>query len=61
MPHSPTASPKAATPCNVTEVPDCPVLIGQAPLELLDFLIDPLGQRLVGNPARGGEQMLELY
>lgn len=47
---------------DVTEVPDdCPVLIGQVPLELLDFLIDPMGQRLIGNPAHGGEQMLEMY
>jgi predicted aspartyl protease len=50
--------------CNVdvSEVADkCPVLIGQIPLELLDFVIDPAGQRLIGNPAHGGEQMIELY
>lgn len=50
--------------CNVdvSEVADkCPVLIGQVPLELLDFVIDPAGQRLIGNPAHGGEQMIELY
>jgi len=47
---------------DVTEVPDdCPVLIGQVPLELLDFVVDPKGQRLIGNPAHGGEQMLEMY
>ncbi len=47
---------------DVTEVPeDCPVLIGQVPLELLDFVVDPANQRLIGNPAHGGEQMLEMY
>jgi len=48
--------------CDVTEIPDdCPVLIGQVPLELLDFVVDPLGQRLIGNPAHGGEHIIELY
>jgi predicted aspartyl protease len=48
--------------CEVTEIPDdCPVLIGQVPLEILDFVVDPQGQRLIGNPAHGGEQMIELY
>jgi len=48
--------------CDVTEVPDdCPVLIGQVPLELLDFVVDPHGQRLIGNPAHGGEHILDLY
>jgi predicted aspartyl protease len=48
--------------CDVVEIPDdCPVLIGQVPLELLDFVVDPVGQRLIGNPAHGGEQMIELY
>jgi len=47
---------------DVTELPDdCPVLIGQIPLELLDFVVDPVNQRLIGNPAHGGEQMIELY
>ena len=49
-------------PMDVAEVPDdCPVLIGQVPLELLDFVVDPANQRLIGNPAHGGEQMLEMY
>lgn len=48
--------------CDVAELPDeCPVLIGQVPLELLDFLVDPVSQKLIGNPAHGGEQMIELY
>jgi predicted aspartyl protease len=47
---------------DVTELPDdCPVLIGQVPLELLDFVVDPIGQRLIGNPAHGGEHIIELY
>ena len=47
---------------DVAEVSDdCPVLIGQLPLENLDFVVDPVGQRLIGNPAHGGEQMIELY
>lgn len=48
--------------CDVTEIPDdCPVLIGQVPLELLDFVIDPKNQTLIGNPAHGGQHMIELY
>jgi predicted aspartyl protease len=48
--------------CDVVEIPDdCPVLIGQIPLELLDFVVDPSGQRLIGNPAHGGEHIIELY
>ncbi len=40
---------------------DSPVLIGQVPLELLDFVVDPMAPRLIGNPAHGGEQMFEMY
>lgn len=48
--------------CDVTEIADeCPVLIGQVPLELLDFVVDPQGRRLIGNPEHGGEQMMELF
>jgi predicted aspartyl protease len=44
------------------EIPDeCPVLIGQIPLEGLDFVIDPIGQRLIGNPDHGGEQMIDMF
>ena len=47
---------------DVSEVPDeCPVLIGQLPLEALDFVVDPVNQRLNGNPAHGGEHIIELY
>jgi predicted aspartyl protease len=45
----------------VTELPDgSPVLIGQVPLELMDWVVDPVGQRLVGNPDHGGEEMIDL-
>src|SRR6202030_587823 len=40
---------------DVGEVDDSfPVLIGQLPLEALDFVVDPKGQRLIGNPEHGG-------
>ncbi len=41
--------------------PGVPVLIGQVPLEQLDFVIDMKTQRLVGNPEHGGEHILEAY
>ncbi len=50
--------------CNLDplEVPDgVPVLVGQIPLEFLDLVVDPHGQKLIGNPAHGGEQMFEMY
>jgi len=37
------------------------MLIGQAPLGLLDFVVDPKSQRLIGNPAHGGEHMMDAY
>jgi clan AA aspartic protease len=40
---------------------DCPVLIGQIPLEIMDFVVDPKGQRLIGNPEHGGEWMGEIF
>ena len=47
---------------DVIEVPDdCPVLIGQVPLGGLDLVVDPVNQRLIGNPAHGGEYIIELY
>lgn len=36
-----------------------PVLVGQVPLELLDWVVDCHGQRLVGNPAHDGEHMID--
>lgn len=48
--------------CDVAELlQECPVLIGKVPLALLDFVVDPVNQQLIGNPAHGGEQMIELY
>jgi len=45
----------------VWEIPDdCPPLIGQIPLEALDFVVDPNNQRLIGNPDHGGQQMIDL-
>jgi hypothetical protein len=40
---------------------ECPVLIGQAPLALLDLVVDPSGGKLVGNPDHGGEQMIDMF
>jgi hypothetical protein len=46
----------------VLEVPDNFLpRIGRIALQLLDFVLDPRGQRLIGNPAHGGEQMFEMY
>ena len=38
-----------------------PVLIGQAPLEMLDWVVDLKGQRLIGNPEHGGEHVMEVF
>jgi clan AA aspartic protease len=49
-------------PTDVLEVPEgSPVLIGQIPLENLDFVVDLQSRQLTGNPAHGGEQMFELF
>jgi len=49
-------------PVDITELPDgCPVLIGQIPLEAMDFVVDRGKHALVGNPAHGGEHVIELY
>jgi len=47
---------------DVVEVPqEVPNLLGQVPLEVLDFVVDSRRQKLVPNPAHGGEQMSEEY
>jgi predicted aspartyl protease len=47
---------------DVVEVPDdVPVLIGQIPLEALDLVVDLRNRCLTGNPAHGGEHILEMY
>jgi predicted aspartyl protease len=46
----------------VTELPDeLPNIIGQIPLEGLDWVVDPVGQRLIGNPAHGGGLLHEEF
>jgi predicted aspartyl protease len=47
---------------DVLEVPgDVPVLVGYIVLEQLDFVVDTLSQRLIPNPAHGGEYALDQY
>lgn len=38
-----------------------PNLLGQVPLEVLDLVVDSKGQKVIPNPAHGGEQMTEEY
>ena len=40
---------------------DSPNLLGLIPLEALDFIRDPGAQRLIGNPAHGGNWEAEAY
>lgn len=45
---------------DVTDVSaNCPVLIGQVPLELLDFIVDPRRQQLIG--AHGDEPLFDHF
>ena len=47
---------------DVLEVPDTvPVLIGQLALERLDFVVDPQSRALIGNPAHGGQHVIEAF
>ena len=47
---------------DVAELPDeVPALLGQIPLESMDWVVDARGGRLIGNPAHDGEQVLELF
>ncbi len=46
---------------DVGEIPDeFPIVIGQVPLELMDWIVDLRNQRLVGNPEHGGVHMIEV-
>ena len=46
----------------VSEIPDaCPVLIGRLPLKHMDWVVDPIRQRLIGNPDHGGEEMIDMF
>ena len=48
-------------PTDIIEVPEgSPVLIGQIPLEGMDWVVDLQGGKLIGNPAHGGEHILEV-
>jgi hypothetical protein len=47
---------------DIAEIPDdCPVLIGQLPLEGLDLAIEQIGQRLIGDSEHDGEQMIDIF
>jgi len=47
--------------CDVAEIPDeFGVVIGQVPLELMDWVVDPKGQKLIGNPEHGGQHMIDV-
>lgn len=47
---------------DVGEISDeFPVLIGQIPLEMLDWVVDPVGQKLIGNPEHGGQHVMEIF
>ena len=47
---------------DVIEVPETvPNLLVQVPLELLNLVVDSKRQKLIPNPAHGGEQMTEEY
>ena len=37
-----------------------PVIIGQVPLELMDWVVNRKRQRLIGNPEHHGEQMIDV-
>lgn len=40
---------------------DCPNLLGQIPLQIMDWVVDTKNEKLIGNPEHGGEWMLEEY
>ncbi|MBI4531899.1 MAG: retroviral-like aspartic protease family protein [Candidatus Latescibacteria bacterium] len=47
---------------NVTELPeDCPNLLGQILLQIMDFVVDMRDEKVIGNPEHGGEWMWEEY
>lgn len=46
----------------VAELPDgSPALLGQLPIEQIDFWVDMTNHKLVGNPEHGGEWMIDMY
>jgi clan AA aspartic protease len=49
-------------PLDVAASPDeRPVLIGSIPLEQLDLVVDPTGQRLMGDPFHKGENLIDMF
>jgi hypothetical protein len=40
---------------------DSPILVGRIPLLALDWVIDPSGSRLIGNPDHGGGWMSDAF
>jgi len=47
---------------DVIEIPESvPNLLGQVPLEVLDLVVDSKRQKLIANPAHGGEQITEEF
>jgi predicted aspartyl protease len=47
---------------DVGEIDDqYPVLVGQIPLESLDWVVDTGGRRLIGNPDHGGEWGMDAF
>lgn len=47
---------------DVLEVPaEMPVLVGYIVLEVLDFVVDSSNQKLIPNPAHGGEYAIDMY
>jgi predicted aspartyl protease len=53
---------RRACSADVSEVAEeCSALIGYVPLELLDFVVNPRAQSLIGNPEHGGEFMFDMF
>ncbi len=47
---------------DVIEIPDrLPNIVGQIPLEYLDWVVDTRNRRLIGNPEHGGEWIDEAF
>ncbi len=46
----------------VAELPEgSPALLGQLPLEQMDFWVDMANQKLAGNPEHGGQWMIDMF
>ncbi len=45
----------------IERLEDSQVVFGPIVLALVDLVVDPVGQRLIGNPAHGGRWMIEMY